>query len=178
MAIDSFWWILALIADQTMHEALNQNAFISLLTLILIWICSFWIMSTNNLYPFFQNFNALCVVLAYRTTVYLISEQSSVIARNDRIIFKSPCLLILMTKKCSIAVYVCLAMRAWSFFKKDDLWQILILFFFFPSGVSPKHSRCHSSDLPQCQKSERKVPGTELIGGICRYSTIYRRTLV
>jgi len=69
-------------------------------------------MSTNNLYPFFQNFNALCVVLAYRTTVYLISEQSSVIARNDRIIFKSPCLLILMTKKCSIAVYVCLAMRA------------------------------------------------------------------
>lgn len=23
MAIDSFWWILALISDQTMHEGLN-----------------------------------------------------------------------------------------------------------------------------------------------------------
>lgn len=28
MAIDSFWWILALISDQTVYEALNQNVFI------------------------------------------------------------------------------------------------------------------------------------------------------
>lgn len=25
--MDSFWWILALISDQTMYEVLNQNVF-------------------------------------------------------------------------------------------------------------------------------------------------------
>lgn len=53
MGIDSFWWILALISDQTVYKALNQNVYISLFTLIQIWICSFWIMSTYDTYPFF-----------------------------------------------------------------------------------------------------------------------------
>lgn len=89
MAIDSFWWILALISDQTMYEALKENVFISSLTLIKIWICSFWIMSTYNSCQFCPK--TVCVILAYQTTVYLKSEQISVIARNDRIIFKSLC---------------------------------------------------------------------------------------
>lgn len=112
-----------------MYEALNQNIFISLLTLIQIWICSFWIMSTYIPYPFFPNFNAVCVLLAYWTTAYLISEQSSVIVRNDMIIFKSPCLIIVMAK-CLVAVYTGLAMDAWSIFEKDDHGQILVIFFF------------------------------------------------
>lgn len=79
MAIDSFWWILALISDQTMYEALKENEFISSLTLTKIWICSFLIMSTYNSCQFCAN--TICVVLAYQTTVYLKSEQICVIAR-------------------------------------------------------------------------------------------------
>lgn len=89
MAIDSFRWILALLSDQTMYEALNENVFLSSLTLIKVWICSFWIMCTYNSRQFCPNTGF--VVLAYQAAVYLESEWSSVIARNDSIIFKLLC---------------------------------------------------------------------------------------
>lgn len=89
------------------------------------------------------------MVLAYWTTAYLVSEQSSVIARNDRIIFKSPYLLILMAK-CLTVVYMCLAIGARSIFEKDDLGRILTSF--FPRVESAqKRSRCQSSNLPLCR---------------------------
>lgn len=152
--------------------------YLALLTLIVIWICSFWIMSTYNPYPFFPNFNAVCVVLTYQTTVYLVSEQSSVIATNDRFIFKLPWLLILRAKSARLQ-FIC----AWLWvpgpsLRKMTSGKYCFLKIFVSIWSQPRAFQMSELWLTTVPDFEWKFPQTELIGGICRYPAIYRRTLM